>query len=536
MKSININKKDSFASSRVIIQSLFVCALIGYFIGTVMPVMAKEPRYGGVYRISSGKPRSLDPHTESYAQTTQITNNTYNTLLRYTPDLKGFELDLAKSYKRIDNLTYEFKIHKGVRFHDIPPVNGRELTSADVKYSIERISGMHGKKAEFKRRYYFQDQIASIETPDRYTVIIKTKEPYAPFLNYIASPWSCIVAKEAVEEFGNLKRKAIGTGPFILKEWMKGSHLTLVKNPHYFKKGLPYLDEIHFRVMTNPATMLSAFLANRIDATSLYFFQIPTLKKQEPTAKINQKEGIQLWVLRVQPWIEGQKPLQPPFDKKKVRQAIAMAIDKNKLLKLAWGGDGTVQVGPIPNHPYYSLPEAEQVEYNPEKAKKMLAEAGYPNGFATELFTWNAPYMTKPAQAIQEMLKKANINVTLRPLEMAQYFNRAYRFNYNMALHVTDYSADPADMLTSYYGRNATYFKWSNTEIWDLIDRQSHEMDFEKRVALIHEIQRKILDDSPQVFLYTINQYTIEKPYVHSRIYNNSYQNRICETYWMDER
>jgi peptide/nickel transport system substrate-binding protein len=287
--------------------------------------------------------------------------------------------------------------------------------------------------------------------------------------------------------------------------------------------------------MTNPATRLSAFLANGIDATQLFYFQVPTVKKEAPDARIHQGEGIQLWVLRFQPWIEGKKPLAPPFDNKKVRQALAMAIDKRKLLDLAWGGDGTVQIGPIPNHPHYSLPESDQVEYNPEKARKLLAEAGYPDGFSTTLYTWNATYMTKPAQVVQAMLKEIGVNVDLQALEMAQYFNRAYRFDYDMALHVTDYSADPADMLTSYYGRNSTYFKWSNHEIWDMIDKQSHELDFTKRVALIHEIQRKVLDDSPQVFLYTTYQYQVEKPYVHSKIYTNSYQNLICETYWMDK-
>ncbi|MBW2060892.1 MAG: ABC transporter substrate-binding protein [Deltaproteobacteria bacterium] len=535
MKKLRQPFKRLFASRSVTYLWMLTLCMSVSFIGSAATTLAAEPRHGDVYRTSSGPPRSLDPHIETYPATTIITNNTYNTLLRYTPDLKGFELDLLKSYRQLDNLTYEFTIHKGVRFHNIPPVNGRELTSADVKYSIERIMGIYGKKAKFKRRYYFEDKLASIETPDRYTVIVKTKEPYGPFMYYIASPWSSIVAREAVEEYRDLKKKAIGTGPFILKEFVRGSHITLDKNPNYFKKGLPYLDKIHIKIMRDPASILSAFLAHRIDATGVSFFQLPTIKKEAPDAKIIKNKGIQVWTLRCPAWIEGKKPLKPPFDKKKVRQAIAMAIDKQKLLNLAWGGYGTVQVGPVPNHPLFSLPESDQVEYNPEKAKKYLAEAGYPNGFSTELLTWNQDYMTKPAQVIQSMLKEVGINVTLKTLEMAQYFNRAYRFEYDLALHVTDYSADPSDILTAYYGRHSTYFKWSNREIWRLIDEQSHEMDLKKRIALVHKIQHLVLDDAPQIFLYTQYRFLVERPYVHSKIYNNPYQNMICETYWMDK-
>jgi peptide/nickel transport system substrate-binding protein len=212
------------------------------------------------------------------------------------------------------------------------------LTSADVKYSIERVAGLHGKKTDFKHRWYFENKIKSIETPNKYTIIIKTVEPYAAFLRHLSSPWCAIVAKEVVDQFGDLKTQAIGTGPFILKEFVKGSHLSLTRNPDYWKKGLPYLDGIHFKIMSDPSSVLSAFIAGRLDGTAAYHHQIETLKKETPDTLIESLPGTHLWVLRVQPWIEGQKPLKPPFNSKKVRQALAMAIDKKKLLNLAWGG------------------------------------------------------------------------------------------------------------------------------------------------------------------------------------------------------
>jgi peptide/nickel transport system substrate-binding protein len=163
-------------------KSIFFSALF-FFLTLVLaaPAMAaEEPQQGGVYRVPSTDPRSLDPHIETYEQTTAVTNNTYNRLIRWNEDMSGFELDLAESWRRIDPLTFEFKLHQGVRFQDLPPVGGRELTSADVKYSLERVGGAYGRRAEFKHKYYYDGKLASIETPDKYTVVIKTKEPYAP--------------------------------------------------------------------------------------------------------------------------------------------------------------------------------------------------------------------------------------------------------------------------------------------------------------------------------------------------------------------
>ena len=187
--------------------------------------------HGGTLRAAwNVPPRSFDPHVETAAATTTFCNMTYNGLLRLAPRMDEIELDAAKSWRQIGDLTYEFKLRKGVRFHDIPPVNGREVTSADVKYSIERISGMHGRSRRFKHQYYFKNKLAAIETPDKYTVIVKTKEPYGAFMSYVGSPFSAIVPKEAVDQFGDLRKNSIGTGPFILKDYQRDAHIILEKN------------------------------------------------------------------------------------------------------------------------------------------------------------------------------------------------------------------------------------------------------------------------------------------------------------------
>lgn len=504
---------------------------------TAFRYSSKNAVYGGILRGYWGTPpRSLDTHQETAAGCCYVTNQTNNTLLRQSQDFMGVEPDLAKSWKKIGNRTYVFKLHRGVRFHDVPPVNGRELTSADVKYSFERIMGMHGKKANFKHRYYFEGKLESIETPDKYTIIFKTKKPYAPFIRYVASAWCTIVAKEVVEKYGDLKMHAIGTGPFILKEYVKGSHFEFVKHPNYFKKGLPYLDGMNYKLIRDPNAGLSAYLAGKVDVGGLYFFQIKVFKEKAPRDTLLIAPGTYMWTFRMPPEIKGKLPLKAPYNNKKVRQAVAMAINKKELLKLAWGGAGDVCIGPIPIK-QWMLSSRYQVKYNPAKAKKMLAEAGYPNGFKAEMITWNLPYMTRPAQVIQQMLKKIGVDVTIKALEFAQYFNLAYRFKYEMALHIMTAGVDPEEWLVPYYGYpdKSTYYKWANTKLWDMIAKQTNIMNDRRRMALIHKIQRKVIDESPNVFLYTQTRYLTAKPYVHRKFYFNPIQVFYGEHTWMEK-
>jgi len=495
------------------------------------------PKYGGTIVGVMGEPRSLDPHMETYGNTNVVCNNTMNSLLRISPDMKSVELDLAESIEQPNDLTYVVKIHKGVKFHNIPPVNGRECTSADVKYSFERISGKYGRASYFKHRYYFENIITSIETPDKYTVVFKTKEPFAPFIRYLASPWCMIVPKEAVDAWGDLKRKSVGTGPFMLKEYVRGSHIIMVKNPNYFKKGKPYVDEVVVKLSSDANANFAAFLAKDYERGGVAYYNRETVAKEASEAVLADRSTTHMLILRTPPWIEGKLPQRPPFNDKRVRQAIAMAIDKEKLIELANGGYGDAGIGPVPTTVVGSLTPADQVEYNPEKSKKLLAEAGYPDGFQTTLMTWNSPTMTRPVQVVQDMLNKVGIKTELQIMEMAQYFNKAYRFQYDMALHVTTAGCDMEEWLVPYFGdvATSTYYKWSNTELWDMIKKQSHIMDPQKRLAYVRDIQRKILDDSPVVFLYTWRTQTARWPWLHYKHYLNEYNTSIHEETYIDQ-
>ena len=225
-------KSYSYSIKIILFAFLFASCL------SILKIEAAEPRHGGKFRTNISEPRSLTPTVEVSSEVYSITGNIYNGLLRWNQDASDVELDLASSWKKVDDLTYVFKIHSGVYFHNIPPVSGREVTSKDVKFTIEWAMGMFGEKYRFIHRYYFENRISSIETPDKYTIVIKTKEPYAPFIAYLASARSVILPKEILDKYGNFNRNAIGTGPFILKEYLQGSHASLIKNSNYFNNQL----------------------------------------------------------------------------------------------------------------------------------------------------------------------------------------------------------------------------------------------------------------------------------------------------------
>src|SRR3990172_8205995 len=207
---------------------------------------AQQPKRGGVLRVAEREAPGLDPHLSISFLTHSYVSLTYSQLVRFPngPEQKSasdFSImpDLAEKWTvSKDGKIYTFSLRKGVRFHNKPPVNGRELTAEDVKYSLERFMAKSG----FRDRF---EPVQAIDAVDRYTVRITLKEPYAPFLNHLANPSFCaILPREAEEKFKNFNHPdaVIGTGPFVLKSYEKGVKVVFERNPTYFMKGLPYLD------------------------------------------------------------------------------------------------------------------------------------------------------------------------------------------------------------------------------------------------------------------------------------------------------
>jgi len=491
-----------------------------------------EAKRGGALVVRSGPLRGIDPHLETWAAALQVIHQTYNALLKFNHDGTKILPDLAETWEQKDDVTYVFRLRQGVKFHNVPPVNGRELTSEDVKYSIER--QMTNQPGKFQHAYFFLDKLASIQTPDKYTIVFKTREPYAPFLNYIASPWTVIVAREVVDKHGDLQRHAIGTGPFIMQEYRREQEAVFVKNPAYFKKGLPYLDEVRLQYVIDPVAATAAFRGQQTDISLLEFADVPSIKSSNPKIAVANITTMFPIVLRTRPYDE-QRPNKPPFAEKKVRQAIQAAIKPEEFIEIVRSGWGITMTGPVPTYRKpWALPASARPEFDPNKAKRLLAEAGYASGFETELIVGSPGDNVKSAQVVKDQLAKVGIQVNLKPMEMAQYYNKSYSYDYSMSVHTALTGEEPEEAFRPYYGANSTYYRWGNKEIQRLIDEQSKLVDQKKRVEMVHLIQRMLLDDAPNVFLYTpIAHYGVQPWVKNYTVPINAYDQRY-EEIWLD--
>ena len=356
----------------------------------------------------------------------QFAGLTSNRLVRYVfPDeasgpsdmrLKG---DLAESWTASpDHRIWTFKLRQGVKWQNVPPLNGRELVAADVKYCFEAYAKEGVQSFNFK-------EIEGIETPDKYTVRLHMQSPNVFVPQALAEPIAIIFSREVLEEDGDLKKRCIGTGPFILKEHTRKVRVVLARNPDYYDKGRPYVDEYIILSTPDDATRKAAFRTGQAD-----FIWMASPSEVETIRKTNPNAVVQAYHNSLTPFGLALAQDRPPFNDVRVRRAISMAIDRQKQVDTVFEGHGMLGWG-VP-YIYYQdkAPTAAQLgpwwQYKPAEAKKLLAEAGHPNGFSTTLFYYEYfPQMTSQVQLVQSDLKKnLNIDVKITKLDYTTYYGR----------------------------------------------------------------------------------------------------------------
>jgi len=377
-------------------------------------------------RASPWDPPVLDPRLTQSVGLFQFAGLTSNRLVRYVfPDeasgandlsLKG---DLAESWQSSpDSRVWTFKLRQGVKWQNVAPLNGRELVSADVKYCFEAYA------KEGVQSFNFQE-IEGMEIPDKHTLRVFLNTPNVFFPQNLAEPVTVIFAREVLEEDGDLKKRLIGTGPYVLKEHTRKVRVVLARNPDYFDKGRQYLDEYVILSTPDAATRLAAFRTGQSDILWVASpSEAETVRKTNSAAVV---QGIKS-VLATFGLTLAQD--RPPFNDVRVRRAISMAIDRQKQVDTVFEGHGILGWG-VP-YIYYqdTMPTAAQLgpwwQFRPAEAKKLLAEAGHPNGFETTLFYYEYfPQMTSQVQLVQQDLKKnLNINLKITKLDYTSYYGR----------------------------------------------------------------------------------------------------------------
>jgi len=392
-----------------------------------IPASPKPPKHGGTLtRASAWDPPVLDPRLTNSVGLFQIASLVGNRLVRYpfsdeatgTTDLtlKG---DLAESWEPSpDYRVWTFKLKKGVKWHNVPPLNGREFVAADVKYCYEAYAKEGVQSFTFR-------EIEAMETPDKYTVRFHLNMPNVMFPQCLAEAVAVLFPREVLEEDGDLKKRMIGTGPFMIKEYSRKVRFVLSRNPDYFDKGRPYVDEYIVLSTPDAATRTAAFRTGQSDIHWVASVgDADTVKKTNPNAVVEEYRNLQT------PFGLALAQDKPPFNDVRVRRAISMAIDRQKQVDTVYERHGFLGWG-IP-WVYFQdkAPTAAQLgpywQYKPAEAKKLMAEAGHPNGFETTLFYYEYfPQMTSQVQLVQQDLKQnLNINMKISKLDYTTFYGR----------------------------------------------------------------------------------------------------------------
>jgi peptide/nickel transport system substrate-binding protein len=399
--------------------------------------------------------------------------------------------DLAASWEIPDSRTYIFRLRRGVRFH-----NGRELVADDVKYSIERIAD----PATGSPARAWLPPFEHIRVIDRHTVEFKLRHQLASFLSNLTLSNMAIVPREEVERHGNLHRVAVGTGPFRLDRWVPDDHMRLVRNPHYFRPGLPRVDELIIRVIPDEASLLAGLRARTLDMAHLSEPAVVDLARRARGIVTVQTPTILLRTF-------GFNTTRPPFTDARVRQAIGWALDRHRLLELAERGHGSVS-GPIPIAirewalPVDALPFARQ---DIARARRLLTEAGFPRGITFRILTSPGFRLLPIAEVIQEQLREAGITAELEVLEWGAWVARWVRRDFDAMVEIRSGGIDPDGFLYRmlHSAGPVNNFLFRDADLDRLLDRGRVIVDFDRRKEIYDAAQRLIMERAPLIPLYS---------------------------------
>ena len=498
------------------------CAAL--MLGMAPGIAADEPMGGQMIVTYNDDVSTLDPAIGYDWQNWSMIKSLFNGLMDYEPGTTILVPDLAESYEISDDgLTYTFRLRDNVTFH-----NGRALTAADIKYSIER--AVNPETLSPGQGFFWMidgfdaaaageaDGLSGIATPDDHTVVFTLSRPDATFLHVLAINFAFAVPQEAVAEHGaDFGKHPVGTGAFSLTEWSLGQQLVFDRNPSYYRDGLPKLDRIIFEVGQDPSVALLRLENGEVDILG---DGIPPARFVDvmDNAEYSDQivEGGQLHTGYV-----TMNTLMPPFDDVRVRQAVNMAINKERIVRIV-NGRAVVANQPLPPAmPAYAA-DYEGYPFDPEGAKALLAEAGLADGFDTELYAMNTDPNPRIAQAIQQDLAAIDIRVELQTLAQSTVIDAGGQpdqapmiWSGGMAW-IADFP-DPSNFYGPILGcggavQGGWNWAWYCNDDADALAAEADAMTdparSEERLALWSDIYLTIMDDAPWAPVFNEQRFT----------------------------
>ncbi len=480
---------------------------------------AKQVKRGGTYNFGTNwDPPHYDPTFTESGGLMQLSTVNYDTLLefvtgcKYDPLKLQIEPGLAESWSMSsDGLVYTFKIRKGIKWVNKPPVNGRELTAEDVRWSIEHY--MTEKGALQKADYETVDRV---EVVDPYTLKITLKTPTFYLLTRLASRKHLILPREIKEADGDFKTRMVGSGPFILEELKPKQYAYLKRNPNYWDMGedgkpKPYIDDYYIYFMPDEATQQAAFRSGELDViqatpSGLKGYQAFIKSKPDVSVMASLPTAVDAQAILMR----TDKP-ELPFKDVRVRRAMSMAIDRQQIIDAVYEGTGTCTMGVYWYWVWDKLPGCNELgpyfQYNPQEAKKLLSEAGYPNGFSfTVTFYRYSSQIAQRLEVAKEDLKKVGIDMKIREEDYAVYNNKLATGTYDEVTH--GWQAQGFDHDIFFYTRKhskspGNRAHYNDPELDRLLDATRAELDDNKRTGLFRKIIEREQDQVHAIWVAT---------------------------------
>lgn len=504
---------------------------------------AETPRRGGVLlAVIGADPPSLDPHQESTFANIQLVAPLYSTLLQLDPTNEARIIgDAAREWKiAADGLTYTFKLHPNIKFHD-----GSVMTAADVKATYHKLIWPPPGTRSIRKNAF--TAVAAIEAPDATTVVFKLKFPSASLMANLASPWNVIYPKKYLDQDPNhFMKNVVGSGPFKFKSYTRGSTFEGERNPDYFVKDRPYLDGYKFFISTETSVRAAAVRSGRayIEFRDLPVAEVEAIRKQLGD-KVTVQEGSATgtWGIAINNTVK-------PLDDVRVRKALTLGLDRYTGGKVLYALTGLRDVGGLMRPGSAWAISADELARYPGfwrdadrsrlEARKLLAEAGYPNGLKLTLKNRNVrlPYQDFAVYVIQEW-RKIGVEVTNRPLETAAWYADC-RDNGAFELCVqprVEYMDDPDNFLRAYTpGDPQNWGRYVNPQLEDLFARQARSLDDGERKKLVAEIDRVVLENAYYMpglwWTRRVVHWSKLKGY---QTHSNHYSNQKLQDVWLAE-
>lgn len=436
--------------------------------------------------------KTLDPIATNDVASSNVMLQIYQTLMQLNEKGEVVPM-LAESYKKIDDLTYEFKLKKGVKFH-----NGEELKASDVKFTLERAASPLGASVA----HLFEPlDPKGIKVVDDYTIQIKLKYVFPPFVaTSLTHTGGSILNEKAVKAAGkDYGQNPVGTGPFKFVKWTKGDRIELTRFEDFSGKK-PAFKTMVIRPIPEPTNRAIELESGGVDVA--YEISTNDLKRLQDNKDIKIERKLDNSTAFM-----GMNSKKKPFNDVRVRQAISYAIDAPTVVSTVWRGIGKPAVGPVPPNIKYSNPDLKTHEYNVEKAKQLLKEAGYPDGFTTSIWTNDKKERIDMATIMQNQLKQVGITAEIKVLEWGAYLEGTAKGDQDMFIIGWTASGNDPDMSlfaqfhSTKHGAGGNRHFYNNPKVDALLMQGRQMEDSDARKKIYYDLQDIIKADAPWIFL-----------------------------------